>query len=304
MNTGKLRDEEQGTRARGQGARGKSLKLPRLRRVVLLIVITLFLLQFFRLKILVGGLSGSLVLWFVNLLDVFAYFEGLAASKDFTAAALISVLPVIGMYLIFGRAFCGWVCPMDFLYEMVEKIRSKLQVARDKAQGTSCKSQGTRGKISPKIGYGIALSLLVISGILNIPFFTRYLSHLTNFFRFITGSVFLALDLPVEPSVLVFSGGVIAFLLVLEYIFPRTWCRMLCPVGKTYGLFNKISLLRLKFAEGQCGECSLCDQLCYMDVHIARNIDQKGLRDINCIYCGRCAEGCETKGNIIKMSLK
>jgi len=249
----------------------------------------LFLLQFLRIKVLVGGLSGSLAIWFVKLIDVFAYLESLVASGNFTTTALIAVVPIIGIYLIFGRAFCGWVCPMDFLFEVVDRAK---------------KWKKANIKMSPKIGYVIAALFLVSSFIVGIPIFSNYLSHLTNFFRLITGGVFLALDLPFESSVLVFSAGIIVFLLIFEYMFPRTWCRVLCPVGKTYGLFNKISLLKLKFTEGQCGECNLCDRVCYMDVKIARHIDQPSLRDTNCIYCGRCAEGCETKGKLVKLSLK
>jgi ferredoxin-type protein NapH len=270
---------------------GKKIKLSKLRRFILLGIIILFLFQFLKIKVLVGGLTGSLAVWFVNLIDVFAYLENLVASKDFSTVALIAVLPVIGIYLIFGRAFCGWVCPMDFLVEMVDKIRSN----RQWAIGNWAK------KISPKIGYGIAGVLLVVSALVNIPFFTNYISHLTNFFRMLTGGVFLVLDLPVEPSVLVFSTGGIFILLFLEYLFPRLWCRVLCPLGKIYGLFNKISLLKLKFMEGKCHQCIQCEQLCYMNVKIARHIEKPGLRDANCIYCGRCVEACQTRGKLIKM---
>lgn len=265
------------------------LKLSTLRRFVLLGIIVLFLLQFLRVKVLVGGLSGSLAVWFVKLIDVFAYLESLIASKDFTTIALLSVLPIVAIYLIFGRAFCGWVCPMDFLFELVDRAK---------------KWKKANIKMSPKIGYVIAALFLVSSFIVEIPIFSNYFSHLTNFFRALTGGVFLALDLPVEPVVLVYSVSVILILLGLEYAFPRLWCRVLCPVGKTYGLFNKMSLLKLKFGEGECGECNLCEQVCYMNVKIARHIDQPSLRDINCIYCGRCAEGCETKGKLVKLSLK
>lgn len=267
------------------------LKLSRIRRFVMLGILVLFLLQFAGIKAFVGGLTGSVAVWFVKLLDLFAYPESLIASKDFTVTALLAALPIFGLYLIFGRAFCGWVCPMDFLYEIVDKLKG--QEARSKGQG-----------VSPKTGYIIAASFLTASALLGIPFFTNYISHLTNFFRLITGGVFLAFDFPLEPSVLIFSGGMILSLLVLEYLFPRLWCRVLCPVGKTYGLLNKISLIRLKFLEGECGECSLCDQSCYMQVKIARHVDEPALRDINCIYCGRCMEGCETKGRLIKISFR
>ncbi len=275
------------------------VKLSKLRRFVLLGIIILFLLQFFGVKALVGGLTGSVAVWFVKLIDVFAYFESLIASKDFTMTAFWAVLPAIALYLIFGRAFCGWVCPMDFLYEIVNRIKDKRQ-----GSGVGSQKKTIADKISPKIGYVVAMLLIVISALISIPFFTNYISHLTNFFRTLTGGVFLALDLPVEPVVVVYSLSVITALLVLEYIYPRLWCRALCPVGKTYGLFNKVSLLKLKFVEGECGECNLCEQMCYMNVKIARNIDRPGLRDTNCIYCGRCVEGCETKGKLIKLSLK
>lgn len=271
----------------------RKIKLSKIRRFVLLGIIILFSLQFARIKILVGGLSGSLAIGFVKLIDVFAYLESLISSKDFTTIGISAVFPIIVIYLIFGRAFCGWICPMDFLFEIVDKIG-----------GNSRWSKADRGKkISPKIGYGVAASLLIVSGLIHIPLFTNYLSHLTNFFRLLTGSAFFFLKLPVEPIVLAYSGGIIIFLLGLEYLFPRFWCKILCPIGKTYGLFNKVSLIKLKFEEGKCEGCGLCDDLCYMDVKIYTKINQRELRDINCIYCGRCVEACQIKGKIIKMKI-
>ncbi|MBI5098727.1 MAG: 4Fe-4S binding protein [Nitrospirae bacterium] len=293
-----------------KGGVGGFFKWSFLRRFVLLGIIILFLLQFFRMKVLVGGLTGSLAVWSLNFIDVFAWLETLAASKSFTFQALLAVLPVIGIYLIFGRAFCGWVCPMDFLFELVSKIKSRQlpvgAIHESPVQKIKARAQHAvpLQNIPPNIGYGIAAALLIISGILGVPFFTRYLSHLTNFFMVFNSSVFLALDLPVSKTVLIYSGAVILSLILLEYFAPRLWCKILCPVGTTYGLFNKLSLLKLRFKEGNCGECNLCEQVCYMDVRITPYLDQPGLRDTNCIYCGRCVEGCGTKGKLIRMNFK
>ncbi|MFN3740200.1 MAG: 4Fe-4S binding protein [Thermodesulfovibrionales bacterium] len=266
----------------------KRIPLSRLRRFVMLGIIVLFLLQFFRVKVLIGGLTGSLALWFVNLIDIFAFLENLFSSKDLTFTAIISVLPVIGIYIITGRAFCGWVCPMDFLFEIV-----------DRAKGLRLKAGQKK-----ETGYVVAAILLIISALIGIPLFTNYLSHLTNFFRFLTGGVFLLLRLPVEKTVIIYSGGIIVLLLILEYLFPRLWCRVFCPTGKVYGLFNKVSLIRLKFLEGECGECHYCEDLCYMSVKLTPYLDQKSLRDSNCIYCGRCVEACNTKGRLIKIGFR
>jgi ferredoxin-type protein NapH len=264
------------------------LKISRLRRVILLGIILLFLLQFLNMNLLVGGLTGSVAVFYVKFLDIYAYLESLVSSKDFTTKAILSVLPIVMIYVIFGRAFCGWVCPMDFIFALANRIRSKASHELN---------------LSPSIGYGIAIAFIIISAIAGIPIFTNYLSHLTNFFRVISTGVYLGLDFPADPSTLYFSAGILISLIVLELIYPRLWCRVLCPLGKIYGLFNKISLLRLKFVEGQCGECNLCEDVCYMRVRMTPYLDQPSLRDTECIYCGNCVEGCGTKGRLIKLSL-
>lgn len=264
----------------------KLMKITILRRFVLLTIILLFLLQFLKIKVLIGGLSGSVVMWHINLLDIFAYLETLIASREFSEQAFFSVITLMGLYLIFGRAFCGWVCPMDFLFEIINKAK---------------KWQKMKLKISTHIGFAVVIVFLIFSYFTEIPFFTNYLSHLTNFFRMLTSGVFLSLNLPVDKTVFYFSGGIIFLLLGLEYFFPRLWCRVLCPLGKIYGIFNKMSLLRLKLQIGQCWRCNLCEQICYMDVRIS-SANKPLLRDSNCIYCGKCIEGCSEKAKIIKMN--
>ncbi|MCX7794746.1 MAG: 4Fe-4S binding protein [Thermodesulfovibrionales bacterium] len=275
-------------RERNEGVFKNKIKIFQLRRFVTLGIIFLFLLQFLRIKVLVGGLSGSISLWVLKLIDVFAYFESLIASRDFSKEAFLSLLPVIAIYSVFGRAFCGWVCPMDFLFEMISSSRAGRLNSR-------------AVKISPASGYIIAGILLGVSALLGIPFFTNYISHLTNFFRLITGSVFYLSGLPVEGTVIIYSALVIFFLLTLEYFFPRLWCRVICPVGKVYGVFNRFSLIRLRFIEGQCARCYYCEEVCYMNIKLTAFHEQNSLRDTNCIYCGRCVEACSTKERLIKI---
>lgn len=266
----------------------KGHQLSTLRRFVLLAVIVLFLLQFLKVKIAVGSLSGSLALWFVKLIDVFAYLESLAASMDFTSTALVAVLPILVVYLIFGRAFCGWICPMDYIFTFADRIR---------------KWKIFNFRISPKFGYLVVVGFLAASFAVSVPVFTNYFSHLTNFFRGITGAYFYVMDLPVELDVVIFSVGIIVALFVLELIFPRMWCRLLCPVGRVYGLFNKVSRLKIKFTGGHCAGCQACDKACYMGVKVSDYVAKGEINDINCIYCGRCLEACNKTSKIIKMNL-
>ncbi|ADH86589.1 4Fe-4S binding protein [Desulfurivibrio alkaliphilus] len=271
---------------------GRGIPWTLLRRTVMLAILALFMLQYFEIKLLVGSLSGSTLLGSIKLLDVFAFFEISAAAKGISLTLITAVLPVALLYLVLGRAFCGWVCPMDLLFSLVDKLRPGDQ------QGPA------RLPLPPRVGYWLAGGLLLLALLFSLPLFTNYLSHLTNFFRTIAGLVFLAGDLPVEPAMIAWSLLTLLALLVLHYFYPRLWCRVLCPVGKTYGLFNRLSLLKLRFNQGDCEGCELCEHKCYMGVKIVRNLDRGQLRDPNCIYCGRCIEGCRRKGKLIRMSLK
>ncbi|MDF1615609.1 4Fe-4S binding protein [Desulfurivibrio dismutans] len=272
-------------------ASGRAIPWTLLRRSVMLAILALFMLQYFELRLLVGSLSGSTLLESIKLLDVFAFFEVSAAAKGVGLTLLTAVLPVALLYLVLGRAFCGWVCPMDLLFSLVDKLRPGDQ-------------RPVKLPLSPGVGYWLAGGLLLLALLFSLPLFTNYLSHLTNFFRAIAGGVFLARDLPVEPAMVAWSLLTLLTLLMLHYFYPRLWCRVLCPVGKTYGLFNRVSLLKLRFDQGDCEGCELCEHKCYMGVKIVRHLDRGKLRDPNCIYCGRCIEGCRHKGKLIGMSLK
>jgi ferredoxin-type protein NapH len=263
------------------------------RRGVMAAFLVLFILQIAKINIVAGSLTGSVALSYIRLLDPFAYLESLSASGDFTLHALWSVLPIVALYAVFGRAFCGWVCPMDYLFEVVERLRQRL-----------LKVKGMVFRLPRLSGYILALLFLIITALIGAPVFTNYLSHLTNLYRAITAGYFYLLDLPLDLDIFVYSTGAIIILLVLELIAPRLWCKSLCPVGRTYGLFNKFSLLRLSALSGTCQQCDLCNKACYMGVNISGSTHGPSIRDTDCIMCGRCIESCREKGKTLKLTFK
>lgn len=261
-----------------------------IRRIVMFSVLFLLLLQFVRSKILVGSLTGSLLFSWLTLLDPFAFLEIQLASRSIDLNTINSVLPVVGIYLIFGRAFCGWICPMDFFFRIINKIKFSLKVSLSH-------------KIPSNIGYLFFFIFLFSSFMLGIPIFTNYLSHLTNLFRGITGLYFLIFNMPVEFSTVLYSIFFILVLLILEFFFPNLWCRIICPIGRLYGALNKISLLHLRFDRDKCLNCQVCNKSCYMGIDIMNQIKQGKLRSIDCIFCGRCIQKCSQKGNVINFKL-
>ena len=75
-----------------------------------------------------GTLSSS-ELFGIELLDPFAALQAIAAAKTFSLDWLIALLPPLIVYaLIRGRVFCGWVCPVNLLLEVVDWLRKKLHL--------------------------------------------------------------------------------------------------------------------------------------------------------------------------------
>ncbi len=141
----------------------------------------------------------------------------------------------------------------------------------------------------------VPMGFLAAAALIRAPFFTAYISPITNFYRSLYIGLFYAAGLPRDASVLVVSILILAAFFLLEFIRPRLWCRSLCPVGRVYGLFNRLSLLHLEFNARECNSCRSCEEACYMGVSILSSPTREKVRDSSCILCGRCVEACPTQ---------
>jgi len=144
--------------------KGNINKIFKFRHVVMFSIFAVFMLQFLGVKILVGSLTGSVLLYKISLIDLYAFFEVILASKKLTMVLVLSVLPVVVIYLIFGRAFCGWVCPFDFLFKLVDKLKNGYARLKWKGNGSYVKKQNL-------ISWAFIISMLLLSLALGIPVF-------------------------------------------------------------------------------------------------------------------------------------
>jgi hypothetical protein len=73
-----------------------------------------------------------------------------------------------------------------------------------------------------------------------------------------------------------------AFLASMLFIY-RPWCKLLCPLGGLLSLFNRVSLLRLRFVSDSCTECNICRSKCSMGVDV-----ETAVNTTDCIRCMEC----------------
>ena len=85
-----------------------------------------------------------------------------------------------------------------------------------------------------------------------------------------------------SPTKLVILGLVLAAM----FIKWRPWCSLFCPLGAIFGLFNRFSLVVLRFEGDNCRSCGACDKMCKYGVLPANSLNNS--RCIRCLECTRC----------------
>ena len=167
-----------------------------------------------------GSLSSSSI-GGLDILDPFGALQVIAASKTFELDWLLAALPVLIVYgLIRGRAFCGWVCPVNLLLEIVDFARRKLRIdVREMPVPRHAK-------------LWIALAVLGLSALTGVPVFEAF-SPISAVNK---GILFGAV-----------TGVWVLLAIVLTELFwgYRVWCRSLCPLGGFYealGRFGQVNV--------------------------------------------------------------
>ncbi len=161
---------------------------------------------------------------------------------------------------VFGRAFCGGVCPLGAIQELV--LLKGVQVPRklDKWLGTL------------KYVYLIVAIYLAIQPGAEREFIICRFDPFVGFFR-MTGS----------GGVLIFGGA----LLILGTVVGRPYCRYLCPYGGLLALASRFSWRGVSITPNQEIDCGLCVEACpYGAIDKLRAVKSK------CLYCARCYAAC------------
>jgi len=220
----------------------------------------------------------------------------------FVIFMIIGVVFVILFTVIFGRIFCGWICPQTIFLEMVFR-RIEYWIEGDRgAQIRLEKQEWNTNKIRKKATKWFVF--LVISFLIaNV--FLAYLIGSDELFRLIENgplgntSTFI--------SLLIFTG---VFYFVFAW-FREQVCIIACPYGRLQGvLLDKKSINvaydfvrgekevgRAKFnkqedraasGKGDCIDCKQCVNVCPTGIDIRNGVQ------LECVNCTACIDECDT----------
>jgi MauM/NapG family ferredoxin protein len=228
--------------------------------------------------------------------------------------AFYPALIILGLTIVLGRFFCGWICPLGITIDATDRIfnrkkRNTLQRSDKKVNIKPYKllvllisiilsvagvhASGIIDPLSLSIrSYGTALypyfdSLLklIFLGLYHIPF-VNALSE--PFYAILKESVLAFNDILFHGHITVF----LLFLLVISLsVFARRfWCQALCPLGAALSLTSRFSLLKRVVDHERCVNCMQCERDCRINAIFD---DGEGTLEGECIKCFECLRSCK-----------
>ena len=219
-------------------------------------------------------------------------FDPVLAAGQFVQRNLIVLViggPVLllASTLIFGRSFCGWVCPMGTLLDLIRPL-AFWQKRKSLKPGRGWFAANRNSLLRYYL-----LALILGASLVSM----RYLGWLDPLVTFHRGSTSI-MNMLVGPGAS-WTAAVgtlfLAFtvLTTLELWQPRFWCRNLCPFGALLGLVSRFSLLRRTVSSSACTGCRLCERACPMNA-LSVGVDQTDYSQ--CTFCMECTNACAQDG--------
>jgi polyferredoxin len=180
----------------------------------------------------------------------------------------LGVLVTVGALV--GSAVCGWACPFGFMQDLLARIPTP------------------KFDLPAWLGVGRYLSLILL--VLAVPFLLG-VEHFLFFCNVCpAGALEGALGQSIYRGQLFIPNTlkltVTGLVLALALFTYRPWCRVLCPLGGIFALFNRVSFLYLRFRAPKCTECNLCRSRCDYGVKIDQSINNTAC--VRCLECTAC----------------
>lgn len=237
---------------------------------------------------------------FLRLNPLVAFLTSVASRTVVTTVFWTGLVMAL-LTIIFGRFFCGFVCPLGSTIDFSDRF------LLNKIRSSSRRPPRYLQRLKYMLLFG--LFILALYGALlplfmdPISLFTRIFAIVINPFIKLTGLELLTVTSPVRglvgldmPNLLtiktpVFYGTffvTMLFVAVLAGGFwdKRFWCQYVCPSGALLGLLSRIPLFRRAHFASGCNSCGACSRVCP-----TRAIDATGVARTNtaeCVTCGLC----------------
>lgn len=215
---------------------------------------------------------GSLQNFFISLRS------SIAVAQYQLGLYVIGTLGIVGSLI--GRMACGWLCPFGFLQELLHKIPTpKVSIPR----------------FMPYFKYAFLAIMVVALPILLVDEFgygqTWFCKLICPVGTLEAGIPMIALAENIRSQIgFLFSWkvGLLVVFLIWMVVSKRPFCRVVCPLGAFFSLFNKASFFRMSVDHDKCVKCDACYRSCPTELKIYETSNSP-----DCIRCLECVKACK-----------
>lgn len=231
--------------------------------------------------------------------------ETIFGSWAFVPRVLICLAVVVIVALVFGKAFCSWVCPVAPLSDLLrgKKAREKDECERTQAAhrvlerwsdtnaAQAEKHEPFRSRVDGR--HVVLAGSLASAAVCGFPVFCLVCPIGLTFASAIALYRLIGFNEP-AIEVLVFPA-----LLVLELTVLRKWCHRFCPVGALLSLLSRGNrTFKPHVDASMCARhagssCAACAQACPEHIDPCADLGDRSLAE--CTRCGACVNTCPAK---------
>ncbi len=219
--------------------------------------------------------------------------------QDFYLFGLVMIALFVSLFLVtavYGRIFCGWICPQTIFLEMVfRKIEYFIEGDYTKQMALNSSHWNTE-KIFKKVTKYIIFFLI---SFLIANTFLAYIIGIDQLWKIVTD--------PVSQHVSGFIS-IIVFTAIFYFIFAwfrEQACILVCPYGRLQSvLLDKNSIvIAYDFVRGEprgkvndkeekkLGDCIDCNKCVYV---CPTGIDIRNGTQLECVNCTACIDACDS----------
>ncbi|MBT6061259.1 MAG: 4Fe-4S binding protein [Anaerolineae bacterium] len=216
------------------------------------------------------GSTCSVSLGPVDLTCPLGAAQVMAAAGGFIPALALGGLFTVLLIIIFGRAFCSWICPGRWIF-----------------------NRGTRA--NPRFGkYRAWIQRGLIGGVVG----AAWLCHTPVF------CVICPVGVSCRGAIAAGTGGSLlptigwaGVLLGAEWASGLSWCRDLCPLGALFTRLSRLNpFLKVKKNPEICKPCNICERSCSEGLNLSKDVDFSA-----CTKCFECQDACPRGAVEIKL---